>query len=178
LTAPHPITPTSPSCPSAWQPNPGRRSTYRRGKAVQTTGPTSHSIRCFFQFGRTHLVIRSVPERWVRETADCNPPEECIPSKSPRTETGAPLWIILQRWYFSHCLESLDARCFAPRLRGLRWYKYTRPQIEGEMPLRQLNGPRRRSTPRCDEDDGGQIVVAHPLEQPFEKFEAGEPRDT
>jgi hypothetical protein len=22
LTAPHPITPTSPSCPSAWQPNP------------------------------------------------------------------------------------------------------------------------------------------------------------
>src|SRR5258705_9501604 len=43
LTAPHPITPTSPSCPSAWQPNPGRRSTYRRGKAVQTTGPTSMS---------------------------------------------------------------------------------------------------------------------------------------
>jgi hypothetical protein len=24
--------------PSAWQPNPGRRSTYRRGKSVQTTG--------------------------------------------------------------------------------------------------------------------------------------------
>src|SRR6266446_5865868 len=34
----------SPSCPSAWQPNPGRRSTYRRGKAVQTTGPTSHGL--------------------------------------------------------------------------------------------------------------------------------------
>ena len=30
--------PTSPRCPSAWQPNPGRRSTYRRGKIVQTTG--------------------------------------------------------------------------------------------------------------------------------------------
>jgi hypothetical protein len=41
LTAPHPITPTPPRCPSAWQPNPGRRSTYRRGKSVQTTGTTS-----------------------------------------------------------------------------------------------------------------------------------------
>ena len=28
-------------CQSAWQPNPGRRSTYRRGKSVQTTGTTS-----------------------------------------------------------------------------------------------------------------------------------------
>jgi hypothetical protein len=35
------IKPTSPRCQSAWQPNPGRRSTYRRGKSVQTTGPTS-----------------------------------------------------------------------------------------------------------------------------------------
>jgi putative transposase len=41
LTAPHPIKPTSPRCPSAWQPNPGRGSTYRRGKSVQTTGATS-----------------------------------------------------------------------------------------------------------------------------------------
>jgi predicted helicase len=41
LTAPPPITPTSPRCPSAWQLNPGRRSTYRRGKAIQTTGATS-----------------------------------------------------------------------------------------------------------------------------------------
>ena len=41
LTARHPIKPTSPRCPSAWQPNPGRRSTYRRGKTVQTTGATS-----------------------------------------------------------------------------------------------------------------------------------------
>jgi hypothetical protein len=30
-------------CHSAWQPNPGRRSTYRRGKSVQTTGATSES---------------------------------------------------------------------------------------------------------------------------------------
>jgi transposase len=40
LTARHPIKPTSPRCPSAWQPNPGRGSTYRRGNSVQTTGTT------------------------------------------------------------------------------------------------------------------------------------------
>jgi hypothetical protein len=37
LTARHPIMPISPRCPSAWQPKPGRRPTYRRGKSVQTT---------------------------------------------------------------------------------------------------------------------------------------------
>jgi putative transposase len=41
LTAPRPIKPTSPCCLSAWQPNPGRGSTYRRGKSVQTTGTSS-----------------------------------------------------------------------------------------------------------------------------------------
>src|SRR5580704_5695820 len=41
LTALHQIKPTSPRCPSASQPNPGRRSTYRRGKSVQITGTTS-----------------------------------------------------------------------------------------------------------------------------------------
>src|SRR5664280_236600 len=41
LTARHPIKPTSRRCPAAWQPNPGRRSTYRRGDSVQTTGTTS-----------------------------------------------------------------------------------------------------------------------------------------
>src|SRR6202043_3986334 len=41
LTAPRPIKPTSPRCHSAWQPNPGRGSTYRCGKSVQTTGTTS-----------------------------------------------------------------------------------------------------------------------------------------
>jgi len=41
LTELPPITPTLHPCPSAWQPNPGRRSTYRRGKSVQTTGTTS-----------------------------------------------------------------------------------------------------------------------------------------
>ena len=41
LTVPRPIKPTSPRCPSAWQPNRGRDSTYRRGKSVQTTGTTS-----------------------------------------------------------------------------------------------------------------------------------------
>ena len=41
LTASRPIKPTSTRCPSAWQPNHGRDSTYRRGKSVQTTGTTS-----------------------------------------------------------------------------------------------------------------------------------------
>jgi transposase len=43
LTASSPIKPTSPRCHSAWQPNPGRGSTYRRGKSVQTTGTTSEN---------------------------------------------------------------------------------------------------------------------------------------
>src|SRR5215475_523657 len=46
LTAPHPIKPTPPRCPSAWQPNLGRCSTYRRGKSVQTTGTTSRDAPC------------------------------------------------------------------------------------------------------------------------------------
>src|SRR5262249_50783758 len=33
---------TSPSCPSAWQPNPGRGSTYRRGNSVQRIGTTAN----------------------------------------------------------------------------------------------------------------------------------------
>jgi hypothetical protein len=45
LTARHPIKPTSPRCPSAWQSNLGRRSTYRRGKSVHTTGATSDGDR-------------------------------------------------------------------------------------------------------------------------------------
>src|SRR5277367_7185818 len=40
LTARHQIMPISPRCPSAWQPKPGRRPTYRRGKSVQTTETT------------------------------------------------------------------------------------------------------------------------------------------
>src|SRR5215211_617079 len=43
LTASRPIKPTSPRCPSAWQPNHGRRSTYGRGKSVQTSGTTSNA---------------------------------------------------------------------------------------------------------------------------------------
>ena len=46
LTARHPIKLTSPRCHSAWQPNPGRGSTYRRGKTVQTTGATSVVLGC------------------------------------------------------------------------------------------------------------------------------------
>ena len=41
LTAAPRIKPTSTRCQSAWRPNPGRGSTYRRGKSVQTIGTTS-----------------------------------------------------------------------------------------------------------------------------------------
>ena len=46
LTASHPITPTSRRCLSAWQPNPGRGSTYRSGKTVHTTGSSSLLAAC------------------------------------------------------------------------------------------------------------------------------------
>src|SRR6516162_5738392 len=35
---------TSPSCPSAWQPNPGRGSTYRRGNSVQRIETTAADV--------------------------------------------------------------------------------------------------------------------------------------
>ena len=43
LTTPHQIKPTSANRHSAWRPNPGRRSTYRRGDSVQATGTSSQS---------------------------------------------------------------------------------------------------------------------------------------
>jgi putative transposase len=45
LTVSYPIKPTSTNCPSAWQPNPGRDSTYRNGKSVQTTSYLANSSR-------------------------------------------------------------------------------------------------------------------------------------
>ena len=42
LTGARPIKLTSPRCPSAWQPNHGKRSTYSTRK--NCTGPTSHSV--------------------------------------------------------------------------------------------------------------------------------------
>src|SRR5215468_10372999 len=35
---------TSPSCPSAWQPNPGRGPTYRRGNSVQRIETTANNL--------------------------------------------------------------------------------------------------------------------------------------
>lgn len=49
LTDERPIKPTSDRracCRSAWQPNPGRRSTYRSGKSVRTSGATSKDVYC------------------------------------------------------------------------------------------------------------------------------------
>ena len=47
LTTPRQIKPTSTSRQSAWRPNPGRRSTYRRGDSVQTSGTSSVAQACF-----------------------------------------------------------------------------------------------------------------------------------
>ena len=60
LTASRPIKPTSPRCHSAWQPDPGRGSTYRCGKSVQTTGTTSNLSVCA-QKVRIVLAEKGVP---------------------------------------------------------------------------------------------------------------------
>ena len=59
LTARHQIKPTSPRCHSAWQPNPGRGSTYRRGKIVQTneTSSVRHDVRNDQERILSYLVI-------------------------------------------------------------------------------------------------------------------------
>src|SRR6202795_4420034 len=44
LTAAPRIKPTSTRCHSAWQPKPGRGSTYRRGDFVQTSGTSSELV--------------------------------------------------------------------------------------------------------------------------------------
>src|SRR6266566_5019179 len=49
LTAALRIKPTSTRCQSAWRPNPGRPSTYRRGDSVQTTGTSSLRSNAVFQ---------------------------------------------------------------------------------------------------------------------------------
>ena len=63
LTGARPIKFTSPRCPSAWQPNHGRRSTYRRGKTVQTTETTSDRRNALMTFivQRSYLVVVAVP---------------------------------------------------------------------------------------------------------------------
>src|SRR6266403_823739 len=58
LTAARRIKPTSPRCHSAWQPNPGRGSTYRRGNSVQTTGTSS-----VFAFSPSATDLNGTPKR-------------------------------------------------------------------------------------------------------------------
>jgi uncharacterized protein (DUF1330 family) len=49
-------------CQSAWQPNPGRGSTYRSGKTVRTSGATSDG-RFIARGGRTYVVNGAPPKR-------------------------------------------------------------------------------------------------------------------
>jgi hypothetical protein len=69
LTASRPIKPTSTRCPSAWQPNPGRGSTYRRGKAVQTTGTTSEPVFGASRPSRTAQEAGATP---IAEPGECS----------------------------------------------------------------------------------------------------------
>src|ERR1700730_17781580 len=68
LTAARPIKPTSPRCHSAWQPNPGRGSTYRRGKSVQTIG-TSCLRREAMAHGLVAQISGTTLWRWLSEDA-------------------------------------------------------------------------------------------------------------
>src|SRR6267143_1360489 len=69
LTAARRIKPTSPRCRSVRQPNPGRRSTYRRGDSVQTTGTSSLDAFVIVRLDRRDLV-------WINVTA--NPTAEWV----------------------------------------------------------------------------------------------------
>src|ERR1700686_4695704 len=66
LTAAPRIKPTSTRCHSAWQPKPGRGSTYRRGDFVQTSGTSSELRIGPMKAGRDHHMYvggRCCPDR-------------------------------------------------------------------------------------------------------------------
>src|ERR1700704_2068352 len=70
LTAPHPIKPTSLRYPSAWQPNPGRRSTYRRGDSVQTTATSSTGSETAVGWFNDTIVFRRVQRAVLKKAAN------------------------------------------------------------------------------------------------------------
>ena len=101
LTARHQIKPTSPRCPSAWQPNPGRGSTYRRGKIVQTNGTSSdfntpdastvrHTLRHIRQ-SSTHPMVRVAGRAGVEEMVGATGSPGRVPMEPPqRPPEAAP----------------------------------------------------------------------------------------
>jgi hypothetical protein len=66
LTGARPIKLTSPRCPSAWQPNHGRRSTYQRGKTVQTTETTSRRMADAASTPAERADLKQVEKGWLR----------------------------------------------------------------------------------------------------------------
>src|SRR5258708_39912500 len=67
LTTPHQIKPTSTSRHSAWRPNQGRRSTYRRGESVQTSGTSSqvrreHSRNVRARSNQRHVALDDIDQ--------------------------------------------------------------------------------------------------------------------
>src|ERR1700675_1971570 len=70
LTAAPRIKPTSTRCHSAWQPERGRGSTYRRGDFVKTSG-TSSGIDILWPDGETEVIKGFITEddaaKWIAE---------------------------------------------------------------------------------------------------------------
>ncbi len=74
-----PLKPTSTGSPSAWQPNPGKDSTYRCGKSIQRTGTTTKLMKRLRQtksgssrFGRAPAAAPSDPAAFDgRKLRDC-----------------------------------------------------------------------------------------------------------
>src|SRR5450432_3614620 len=96
LTARHPIKPTSPRCPSAWQPNPGGGSTYRCGKSVQTTGTTSK--RHFLSKGRATLLQLCNSSVSVAIVSPCALPTRYAPSINKHSQRGIEVVVTMNRW--------------------------------------------------------------------------------
>src|SRR3974390_1030106 len=91
LTARHPIKPTSRRCLSAWQPNPGRRSTYRRGDSVQTTGATS---QCEYSNAKNTRCPRCRSFSWL-ELTNCDLAgivKRCLLRNETLCDTPTTLW--------------------------------------------------------------------------------------
>ena len=110
---------------SAWQPNPGRRSTYRRGKSVQTTGSTSPARACLF-----HLRAPLWPRLRRSSTARLRR------SKGPRgirTTAHWPISCIVQRNSVSSHRNKMGVRCRSLLEVLIREPPGNKPPREGAM---------------------------------------------
>jgi hypothetical protein len=92
---------TSPSCPSAWQHNPGRGSTYRRGNSVQRIGPPLFESRKTMRDDRA-----GTTHRLQGESSPCGP---FVKSASQCAESDRP-WRRARRVFRHNWRASLPRR--------------------------------------------------------------------